>query len=105
MKSPPRRANAADRGGARRRDGSRNGKQADSTSRPFVVTYKKFNGQKRIYGAYATYAAFQETMERYWCLRWIKQEGLTRLTAAVLKEDLLRVDGESGEAVVLEGVA
>jgi exoribonuclease II len=43
--------------------------------------------------AYTTYAAFQEKMERYWCLRYIKQEGLSRITATVLKEDLLRVDG------------
>jgi exoribonuclease-2 len=43
--------------------------------------------------AYAAYAAFQTRMERYWCLRWIKQEQVTRIGAAVLKEDLLRVDG------------
>lgn len=43
--------------------------------------------------AYTTYAGFQERMERYWCLRWVKQEARTRLEATVLKDDLLRVDG------------
>lgn len=43
--------------------------------------------------AYANYSAFQTRMERYWCLRWIGQEGLTRIRATVLKEDVLRLDG------------
>jgi exoribonuclease-2 len=43
--------------------------------------------------AYSAYAAFQTRMERYWCLRWLKQEQLTRIGATVLKEDLLRLDG------------
>jgi exoribonuclease-2 len=43
--------------------------------------------------AYAAYSAFQTRMERYWCLRWMKQERITRIGATVLKEDLLRVDG------------
>lgn len=44
-------------------------------------------------GAYTAYSAFQSRMERYWCLRWIKQERVTRIVATVLKEDLLRLDG------------
>jgi exoribonuclease-2 len=32
-------------------------------------------------------------MERYWALRWIRQEGLERLSATVLKGDVLRIDG------------
>jgi exoribonuclease-2 len=43
--------------------------------------------------AYTAYAAFQTRMERYWCLRWLKQESIGRIGATVLKEDLLRVDG------------
>jgi exoribonuclease-2 len=43
--------------------------------------------------AYGSYAEFQERMERYWCLRWVQQEGATRLTAAIVKGDLLRLDG------------
>ncbi len=42
--------------------------------------------------AYATYAEFQERLERYWCLRWLRQEQRTRVGATVLKPDLLRID-------------
>ncbi len=42
--------------------------------------------------AYAQYAEFEERIERYWCLRWLRQEGVTRVGATVLKPDLLRVD-------------
>jgi exoribonuclease-2 len=42
--------------------------------------------------AYALYGEFQERLERYWCLRWLRQEGLTRVGATVLKPDLLRID-------------
>jgi exoribonuclease-2 len=43
--------------------------------------------------AYASYAQFQERLERYWCLRWLTQEGVSRLAATVLKGDVLRLDG------------
>jgi exoribonuclease-2 len=43
--------------------------------------------------AYAAYAEFQTRLERYWCLRWLRQEGVQRIAATVLKEDLLRLDG------------
>jgi len=42
--------------------------------------------------AYTLYAEFQERLERYWCLRWLRQEGVTRVGATVLKPDLLRID-------------
>ena len=42
--------------------------------------------------AYTTYAEFQERLERYWCLRWLRQEGRARVGATVLKPDLLRID-------------
>jgi exoribonuclease-2 len=41
--------------------------------------------------AYETYGEFQRTMERYWCLRWMLQEGVSVTTAEVIKEDLARV--------------
>jgi exoribonuclease II len=41
---------------------------------------------------YAQYAEFQERLERYWCLRWLRQEGVRRIGATVLKPDLLRLD-------------
>jgi len=32
-------------------------------------------------------------MDRYWSLRWLRQEGITRVSASVIKGDVLRVDG------------
>ncbi|MFS8978532.1 ribonuclease catalytic domain-containing protein [Cupriavidus necator] len=41
-------------------------------------------------GTYAAYADHQSTMERYWCLRWLKQEKRERMMASVLKEGAVR---------------
>ncbi|HQR03843.1 MAG: RNB domain-containing ribonuclease [Proteobacteria bacterium] len=41
---------------------------------------------------YAAYADFQRGMERYWCLRWLLQEGVTETEAQVLREDLVRFE-------------
>jgi len=41
--------------------------------------------------AYEAYAEFQRTMERYWCLRWLLQEGVTLTTAEVMKEELAKI--------------
>ncbi len=43
--------------------------------------------------AYGAYADFQQRLERYWALRWIRQERVERIGATVLKGDVLRVDG------------
>jgi exoribonuclease-2 len=43
--------------------------------------------------AYDAYNDFQRRMERYWCLRWLMQEGIGELDATVLKENLVRFDG------------
>ncbi len=43
--------------------------------------------------AYSAYAEFQQKLERYWSLRWLEQEKLTRIGATVLKSDVLRLDG------------
>jgi exoribonuclease-2 len=48
------------------------------------------SGFEALYGAYAD---FQQRMERYWSLRWLRQEGVTRVAASVIKGDVLRVDG------------
>ncbi len=40
---------------------------------------------------YDAYADIQNRLERYWCLRWLAQEGLTRVAAVVVREDLLRL--------------
>lgn len=42
---------------------------------------------------YDAYNDFQRKMERYWCLRWLIQEGIAELEAAVLKENLVRLAG------------
>ena len=42
--------------------------------------------------AYDVYAEFQRGMERYWCLRWLIQEGVSLTGADVLREELVRID-------------
>ncbi len=42
--------------------------------------------------SYAAYAEFQRGMERYWCLRWLLQQGATTALAQVLREALARLD-------------
>jgi exoribonuclease-2 len=42
-------------------------------------------------GKYSAYSDFQQQMERFWCLRWLKQEGVTRAEAVVLREDAVRL--------------
>jgi exoribonuclease II len=37
--------------------------------------------------AYAAYAEYQAKMERYWCLRWLAQEGRTVAEARATRED------------------
>jgi exoribonuclease-2 len=40
---------------------------------------------------YSSYADFQSQMERYWCLRWLAQEGVRQAQAITIKEDLVRL--------------
>ncbi len=40
---------------------------------------------------YATWGEFQNIMERYWCLRWLRQQGVRRCVAHVLRDDLVRL--------------
>jgi len=42
--------------------------------------------------AYSAYNDFQQTMERYWCLRWLGQEQVKQTEAVVLKDDVLRLN-------------
>ncbi|MGZ8254040.1 MAG: ribonuclease catalytic domain-containing protein [Burkholderiaceae bacterium] len=48
------------------------------------------SGFEALYGAYAD---FQQRMERYWALRWMRQERVDRINATVIKDDVLRIDG------------
>lgn len=41
---------------------------------------------------YAAYAEFQRGMERYWCMRWLRQEGSATFAARVLRESLVRCE-------------
>jgi exoribonuclease-2 len=41
--------------------------------------------------AYAHYADFQDRMERYWCLRWLLQEGIDHAPAQVVRDGLVRL--------------
>ena len=42
--------------------------------------------------AYSAYNGFQQGIERFWTLRWLAQNGITELDAAVMKEGLVRAD-------------
>jgi len=42
--------------------------------------------------AYAAYAEFQRHMERYWCIRALRQRDDTAITARVMRENVVRVD-------------
>ncbi len=41
--------------------------------------------------AYAAYNDHQQTMERYWCLRWLAQHDARQVEAVVLKDEVLRL--------------
>jgi exoribonuclease-2 len=41
---------------------------------------------------YAAYAEFQRGMERYWCLRWLRQENVQSIDATIRRENLVKLD-------------
>jgi len=43
-------------------------------------------------GAYSAYNGFQQAIERYWTMRWLEQQGVTELDAAVMKDGLVRAE-------------
>ena len=43
-------------------------------------------------GAYSAYNAFQNGLERFWTLRWLEQNGVQELDAAVMKDGLVRAE-------------
>lgn len=42
--------------------------------------------------AYTAYAEFQRHMERYWCVRWLRQRQDPLITARVLRDNVVRLD-------------
>jgi exoribonuclease-2 len=42
--------------------------------------------------AYAAYGDFQQTLERYWTLRWLEQNAVRELDASTLKDGLVRAE-------------
>lgn len=40
---------------------------------------------------YAAWGDYQSSMERYWCMRWLQQQGMHTVQAAVLRDDLVRL--------------
>ena len=64
----------------RRAPFARNSDSLLSAMRAFEVTY-------------ARYDEHQRAMENYWCLRWMVQEKLDCIEAAVVREKLVRIDG------------
>ncbi len=43
--------------------------------------------------AYDAYAEHQRLLERYWCLKYLLQEGVESSAAMVLRDELVRIDG------------
>ena len=43
--------------------------------------------------AYDAYAEHQRGLERYWCLKYIVQEGIESSAATVVRDELVRIDG------------
>ncbi|MFB0934863.1 MAG: RNB domain-containing ribonuclease [Propionivibrio sp.] len=41
---------------------------------------------------YSAYAEFQRHMERYWCLRWLRQEKVQTIEATIRRENLVKLD-------------
>ena len=42
--------------------------------------------------AYSAYNSFQNGMDRYWTMRYVQQQGLSELTATVMKDGLVRAE-------------
>lgn len=61
---------------------------------PFTRTSDALLGSLRAFEVtYARYDEHQRGMETYWTLRWLLQEAIKTLDAAVLRENLVRIDG------------
>jgi len=60
---------------------------------PFTAKSAELLGALRDFElTYAAYADFQRGMERYWCLRWLRQEHEMAPAAHVLRDNLVRLE-------------
>ncbi|MBB5215827.1 ribonuclease catalytic domain-containing protein [Parapusillimonas granuli] len=41
---------------------------------------------------YTAWGDYQSAMERYWCMRWLQQQGLATVRGTVIRDDLVRLD-------------
>ena len=71
----------------------KNGMMAKLVS-PFVAIDTRIMGLCAEFDArYTSYNAYQQLVERYWCLKWVNQQGLPlRLQARTLKDGMIRVE-------------
>jgi exoribonuclease-2 len=61
---------------------------------PFGRTSEALLGALRAYEITAVrYDEHQRAMENYWCLRWLQQENVHEIGGAVVRENLVRLDG------------
>jgi exoribonuclease-2 len=63
------------------------GQPAPYSSEELAVVARDFEA------AYEAYAEHQRHLERYWCLRFIDQEGLKEADATVIRDELVRLEG------------
>jgi exoribonuclease-2 len=60
---------------------------------PFSQKSAELFGTMRDFEAtYGAYADFQRLIERYWCLRWLQQHGISEIDATVRREQLVKLD-------------
>ncbi|MGZ5584554.1 MAG: RNB domain-containing ribonuclease, partial [Usitatibacter sp.] len=43
--------------------------------------------------AYEAYADHQRNLERFWCLKYLAQEGIETADATIIREELVRIEG------------
>lgn len=67
-------------------------------SAPLVAPYKPKDADlfaliSAFEAQYAVWSEFQQQMERYWCIRWMKQNNQFAFKGQVIRDDLVRLEG------------
>jgi exoribonuclease-2 len=60
---------------------------------PAYTTAELTDAARDFEAAYEAYAEHQRHLERYWCLKYLLQEGIESADAVVLRDELVRIDG------------